>query len=310
MSLVAPLGGGNLTDGVLAPGFAPARASDAHMFFNSVSDGYFATMQTALRAGRDISPDDVREARLVAVINETMARRVYGTASPIGRTFEIGETGDATAPIEVIGVAEDARHNRLDAAVEPMAYLPLGAWGPPTGAASYEIRSARPQAELVREVTAAVAAVSPAIGVQFTTLNAMAEPALARPRMLAVLSAFFGVLALVLAMIGLYGTIAYSVAQRRNEIGLRMALGAGRYRVLRMVTGDAARIVVVGVVLGVLLTIAGTRFLSALLFGVTPTDPATLAVSALALVVTGLAAASLPAWRGASIDPMEALREE
>lgn len=133
---------------------------------------------------------------------------------------------------------------------------------------------------------------------------------LARPRMLAVLSAFFGALALLLTMIGLYGTIAYSVVQRRNEIGVRIALGAGRSRVLRMVTRDAARIVVAGVVFGALLTIAGTRFLSAFLFGVTPTDPATLAAVAVALLVTGLGAASVPAWRGAGLDPMEALRED
>jgi predicted permease len=310
MSLIAPLGGGGLSDVVLAPGFAPANERDAVTYFNGVSDGYFATLHTALRAGRDITPDDVRQGRLVAVINATMARHVFGSASPLGRTFQVGVDPNASLPFEVVGVAEDAKHDRLDDAIAPMAYVPLGAWGPPTGAVSYEIRSTLPQAEVVRDVTGAVTSVIPQIGTRFTTLTEAAEPALARPRMLAVLSGFFGALALVLAMIGLYGTMAYNVVQRRNEIGVRIALGAGRFRVLRMVTGDAARIIMVGVVLGALLTIAATRFLSAFLFGVTATDPATLIASAAALTITGLAAASLPAWRGATIDPMEALREE
>jgi putative ABC transport system permease protein len=310
MSMLAPLGDGGLSDFVLASGFTPASKRDGETFFNGVSEGYFATLHTALRAGRDITPDDVYQRRRVAVINETMARRVFGSPSPLGQSFRTPEGDSASAPLEVVGVVQDAKYGRLDAATAPMAYVPLGAWGPTTGSINYEIRSTRPRAEVVREITNLVTAVSPGIAVRFSTLSEAAEAALTRPRMLAVLSAFFGGLALLLAMIGLYGTIAYSVVQRRNEIAVRIALGAGRSRVLRMVTGDAARIVVVGVVVGVLLTIAATRFLSAFLFGLTATDPATLAASAVALLVTGLGAASAPAWRGARLDPMEVLREE
>ena len=310
MSMLSPLSGGGLSDFILAPGFDPANKSDGEAFFNDVSAGYFATLHTALRAGRDITPDDARQGRRVAVINETMARRVFGSSSPLGRSFQTPEGDGASAPIEVVGVVQDAKRSRLDETTSPMAYVPFGVFGPPPLSISYEIGSTRPQAEIVREVKNIVTAVSPQVMERFSTLSEAAEVSLTRPRMLAVLSAFFGGLALLLAMIGLYGTIAYSVVQRRNEIGVRIALGAGRSRVLRMVTGDAARIVVVGVVFGMLLTIAGTRFLRAFLFGITPTDPATLVAAAAALIVTGLAAASLPAWRGATIDPMEALREE
>ena len=310
MSMLAPLGDGGLRDFILAPGFTPANKEDGIAFFNGVSEGYFATLHTVLRAGRDITPEDVYQRRRVAVINETMARRVFGSSSPLGQSFRTPEGDSASAPLEVVGVVQDAKYGRLDAATAPMAYVPLGAWGPSTGWINYEIRSTRPRAEVVREVTTLVTSANPAIAKRFNTLSEAAEPSLTRPRMLAVLSAFFGGLALLLAMIGLYGTIAYSVAQRRNEIAVRMALGAGRSQVLRMVTGDAARIVVAGVVLGVLLTVAATRFLSAFLFGLTATDPTTLAASAVAFLVTGLGAASLPAWRGARLDPMEALRDE
>jgi putative ABC transport system permease protein len=310
MSMLAPLGDGGLSDFVLAPGFTPANKSDGEAFFNGVSEGYFATLHTALRAGRDITSDDVYQRRRVAVINETMARRVFGSPSPLGQSFRTPEGDSASAPLEVVGVVQDAKYGRLDAATVSMAYVPLGAWGPTTGSINYEVRSTRTRAEVVREVMSLVTAVSPGIAGRFRTLSEAAEASLTRPRMLAVLSAFFGGLALLLAMIGLYGTIAYSVVQRRSEIAVRIALGAGSSRVLRMVTGDAARIVVVGVVLGVLLTIAATRFLSAFLFGLTATDPATLAASGVALLVTGLGAASVPAWRGARLDPMEVLREE
>jgi putative ABC transport system permease protein len=310
MSMLAPLGDGQLSDFIVVPGFAPADKSDGVALFNDVADGYFATLHTALRAGRDITPEDVVQRRRIAVINETLARRVFGTSTPLGRSFRTPEGDSASAPIEVVGVVRDAKYGRLDAAIPSMVYLPLGAWGPSTGSMNYEVRSTRPDAEIMREVKSIVTAESPEIQAQFSTLSQAAEPALVRPRMLALLSGFFGTLALLLAMMGLYGTIAYGVVQRRNEIGIRIALGAGRSRVLRMVTGDAARIVAVGVVLGMLLTVAGTRFLHAFLFGVTATDPATLVASAAALIVTGLAAASVPAWRGATLDPMEALREE
>jgi ABC-type antimicrobial peptide transport system permease subunit len=127
---------------------------------------------------------------------------------------------------------------------------------------------------------------------------------------LAVLSGFFGALALLLAVIGLYGTMAYSVTQRRNEIGIRMALGAGNSRVLGMVVGEAGMLVAAGIVGGTLLALASTRVLAAFLYGVTPTDPATLGISAIMLATIAMAAAAAPAWRAARLDPMTALRED
>jgi putative ABC transport system permease protein len=310
LSMLPPLGAGGLHDDVIATGFEPAGKEDAVVFFNGVSEGYFGTLRTALRSGRDISPEDVNQGRRVAVINETMLRRVFGSVSALGKQFQLPEGDGASAPIEVVGVVQDAKHDRLDETTSAMAFVPHGVIGPPLGTINYEIRSMRPRAEVVREITNVVAVVSPGITERYSTLSEAAEGALTRPRMLAVLSAFFGGLALLLAMIGLHGTMAYSVVQRRNEIGVRIALGAERSGILRMVTADAARIVVAGVVLGVLLTLGGTRFLSAFLFGVTPTDPATLLASALALIITGLGAAAVPAWRGAKLDPIKALREE
>jgi ABC-type antimicrobial peptide transport system permease subunit len=152
--------------------------------------------------------------------------------------------------------------------------------------------------------------VSPAITLDFTTFDAQVARSLARPRLLATLSAFFGGLALLLAVMGLYGTMAYSVARRRNEIGLRMALGAARLGVVRMVAGEAGRMVVLGLLLGTGLAVAATRLVAGFLYGVTPTDPMTLGISALVLALVAIGAGLVPAWRAARVDPMAALRDE
>jgi ABC-type antimicrobial peptide transport system permease subunit len=177
-------------------------------------------------------------------------------------------------------------------------------------ATNYEIRTAGSPAALIPIITSAASAVSPAVTLNFTTLRDQVSSSLSRPRLLATLSGFFGGLALLLATIGLYGTMSYDVTRRRNEIGIRVALGAARHRVLAMVVADAGRLLVLGVAAGLLLAFATTRYMSSFVFGLTPTDPLTLTLAALVLSAAALGAAFIPAWRATRVDPMIALREE
>jgi ABC-type antimicrobial peptide transport system permease subunit len=163
---------------------------------------------------------------------------------------------------------------------------------------------------LIASVANAISEVHPRISVQFTTLEEQVSASLTRPRLLAVLSGFFGAVALLLAMLGLYGTLAYRVTSRRNEIGVRLALGAARTRVVAMVLSEVGRLVIFGVAIGIALTIAATRLLKSFLFGVTATDPTTVVLSAATLAFVAVLAGAIAAWHAARIDPMETLREE
>ncbi|HEY8061326.1 MAG TPA: FtsX-like permease family protein, partial [Gemmatimonadales bacterium] len=309
MAMLTPIGGMGWNDFVIAPGFRPTSRHDSLAYFNHVSDGYFETMGTALTAGRDLNPDDVAQARSVALVNETMARRLFGPGSPIGRTFRT-PVGDSMSPQrEVIGVVQDAKYQRLDEKPLATGYFPYGVGEPAGARVSFQMRvlSAAP---VVSGVKGIAASLSPDISLEFTTLSAQVSESLARPRVLAVLSGFFGALALLLAVIGLYGTMAYSVTQRRNEIGIRMALGAGNWRMVRMVVSEAGILVAAGIVGGTALALASTRVLASFLYGVTPTDPATLGISVVVLATIAMAATAAPAWRAARLDPMTALRED
>jgi putative ABC transport system permease protein len=194
--------------------------------------------------------------------------------------------------------------------MEATAYVPFEQtelWRPSIELA---LRSEGAPKALIPAVTEAMREIHPAIALEFTTLHDQVATSLARPRLLAVLSGFFGALALLLAVIGLYGTMSYSVARRRSEIGIRVALGAARAGILRMVAGEAGVVVAIGVSLGALLALAATRLVAAFLYGVTASDPLTLALSALILAAVAMAAGLVPAWRAADVDPMVALREE
>jgi len=172
------------------------------------------------------------------------------------------------------------------------------------------VRSDLPLSSILSAARDAIVGVSPTIELDATTLSAQVDATLARPRLLATLSSFFGALALVLAVVGLYGTLAYDVARRRNEIGVRMALGAAWRDVMRLVLGDAGRIVAAGIAGGAILSLIGSRFMSSLLYGVAPQDVRTLVGATLVLAGTALVATMLPAWRAARTDPTEALRDE
>jgi predicted permease len=283
---------------------------DALAFFNQVSDGYFATLGTGLVAGRDFVPADQGRPTPVAIVNESMARHFFGQVNPIGRTFSV-QRGDRTgAAMEIVGVVRDAKYQSLTEENQPTVYLPFGAGSDPEKFINLELRSEGSLTALSGAVKDLVASVNPAISLDLTTLQSQVSESLARPRLLATLSGFFGALALLLAVIGLYGTLSYGVARRRNEICIRLALGAGRERVLRMIVSEAGRLVLLGTIAGVLLALATTRFVESFLFGLEATDPATLILSACVLAGVAMAAAFLPAWRASRLDPTEALREE
>jgi putative ABC transport system permease protein len=309
-SFITPVSHMTWNELIEIPGYTPSGPKDAMAFFNQVSDGYFATLRTPLLVGRDVAPTDGPDSPPVAVINEAMAHKFFGTTNPVGHVFHTRVGDSVSAPIQIVGVVATAKYATLTEAARPTAYIPFGQGDGAGAAINYDVRAGGPPASLIPAVKAVAARVDPRIALEFTTLDDQISASLARPRLLATLSGFFGALAMLLAVIGLYGTMSYTVARRRNEIGIRMALGAAAPRVLRMVVGEAGLLVAAGVLGGLVLALASTRYVASFLFGLSPTDPATLAASAAALGAVAMAAALLPAWRAARIDPMDALREE
>jgi predicted permease len=294
-SLLTPISGTSWNDDVVVNGVV----ADEPVWFNGVSDGYMKALGTDLLAGRDFTPQDRAGAAPVVLVNQSLAHRFFGDASPLGKSISKTVHDSVAPPMEIVGVVEDAKYRKLDEPMEATAYVPFE-----------QTELWRPSIELIPAVTEAMREIQPAIALEFTTLHDQLATSLARPRLLAALSGFFGGLALLLAVIGLYGTMSYSVARRRSEIGIRIALGSARTGILRMVAGEAGAVVAIGVALGALLALVATRLVASFLYGVTPSDPVTLALSALILAAVAIAAGLLPAWRAAGVDPMVALREE
>ncbi|MGD8699686.1 MAG: ABC transporter permease [Gemmatimonadales bacterium] len=305
-SLITPISGTSWNDDVVVDG-VPA---DEPVWFNGVSDGYMRTLGTDLLAGRDFTPQDKAAAAPVVLVNQSLAQRFFGEASPLGKSISKSLHDSIGPPMEIVGVVEDAKYRRLDEPTLATVYVPFEqteSWRPSVDLA---LRCEGAPKALIPAVTEVMREIHPAIAVEFTALHDQLATSLARPRLLALLSGFFGGLALLLAVIGLYGTMSYSVARRRSEIGIRIALGSARTGILRMVAGEAGALVAIGVGLGALLALAATRLVAAFLYGVRASDPLTLALSALLLATVAIAAGLVPAWRAAGVDPMITLREE
>jgi predicted permease len=289
-------------------GFTPAMPGDAVVRLNQISDGYFRTLRTPLLAGRDFGPTDVPTSPSVAIVNEALARKFFGVADVVGRTFRVKEGAGLSEPVQIVGVAGNTKWMTLREESQAIVYYALGQ-AQPEGI-SFVLRGEGAASALAPGVKSVLAAADPRFSLTLVPLQQRIDNSIRLPRVLALLSGFFGALALLLAMIGLYGVVSYSVARRRSEIGVRIALGAERTAVIGMVLKDVSRLVAAGVVIGLLFSVAGTRLVKTFLYGVTPTDPSTLALSSLALIGVAIGAGIVPAWRASRLDPVSALREE
>jgi predicted permease len=308
-SLFTPISGMRWNSNIRVDRAEVRPGRESIVFFNALSPGYFETLGTALIAGRDFNDGDTAGSPKVAIVNETTAQKFFGKASPLGHRLRYrGPRGWSDAH-EIVGLVRDAKYRSLREAVPPTAYFPL-TQSEDFGGANFEVRIAGSPGSLVNAIKSVMADVNPGLNLTFLPLSTQIAESLTRERLLATLSGFFGALALLLAAIGLYGVLSYNVARRRNEIGIRMALGAARARVLTMILGEAGWLAGAGLGLGLAGTLAATHLVSAFLYGLNPNDPATLAAAvALLLAVAGIAS-YLPARRAAMLDPMVTLREE
>jgi predicted permease len=290
-------------------GYTPAPDEDVSAHFNSVSPGYFETVGMTLVNGRDIEERDSENAPQAAVINEAMARRYFPGANPLGKVMEITAGPTKGKPIEIVGVVRDAKYNDLRAEVKPMFYISIQQL--PRALRTVEVRAQEPVAALSASVRNALSEVTKDIMIRrAVTLSDQVDRTLAGERLMATLCIFFGALALLLASIGLYGVLSYAVAQRTQEIGVRMALGATGQHVLWLMLRQNLTVVLIGFALGLALALACTRLLSTFLYGLSPTDPLAISLSVLLLILVALVACYLPARRATKVDPMIALRVE
>lgn len=295
--------------GIIVEGQPVTPESPHRAFFNTVTDGYFATLGMPLLGGRDLRPGERGEAAKVIVINETMARRYFGSPeAALGR--HVGFSGPNAKPdMEIIGVTRDARYINLREEARNFAFIPVGLGD--SGQMILHLRTAGPPEALAGEIRAAVAALDRTLAIfEVKTLAAQIDDSITDHRLMAMLTAFFGALATALAALGLYGVLAFTVARRTREIGIRMALGAERGDVVGMVLRQTAILIASGLAAGLAGAAALSRFLESQLYGVKPLDPVTIAAAALVLAASAGLASWLPARRAVRVDPMVALRFE
>ena len=276
-----------------------------------VGPGYFKTLQVPMLAGRDFDARDRVGTPTVAIVNEAFAREFLNGESPVGRRFWVEATpGSPETVYEIVGLVRDTKYGDLREEFQPIAYYAEAQNEGAGAGAQVLIRSRVPQAETIASIKSVLNEVNPAITVSFQDFKPMIEATILRERLMATLSGFFGLLALLLACIGLYGILSYGVASRTNEIGIRMALGARSRDVLWLILREALLLVIVGVAVGLPIIFAVTRLASTLLFGLTPTDPVSLLFAALSMLAVAMVAGYLPSRRATRVDPMVALRCE
>ncbi len=279
--------------------------------FTWVSPGYFETMHIPLITGRDFNQNDTSGSLRVAVVNETFVRHYLGKLNPLGQTLRTGQEPNYPSTVyQIVGVIPDTKYNNLRDATPPMAFAPASQFPAPGPWTVMLIHSNGETAATLSALKTVVAQKHPEIVTVGGDFQRWIRDGMIQEKVMAMLSGFFGVLAALLAMVGLYGVTSYLVVNRRPEIGVRMALGASRWQVVRMVMNDAWGLLVIGVAIGMVLSLIAGRGATSLLFGMKPYDPVTLGAASFLLAAIATLASFLPARRASKLDPMIALRYE
>ena len=313
ISHLTPVGGGGFTPAIeVSTPAGPKRVDpNGDVFGNVISPGWFGTFGTPLRAGRDFTDADRKGAPRVAIVNETFARTLLGDLSPIGRTLTIYPNTPRALQAQIVGVAADAVYSSPREPAPATWYVPIAQFdvpGFPFASARLSVRGNGVPALMTKSVEAAIMAVNPQLMLTFRSLSDQVDASLTRERLLAQLAGFFGVVALLLAGLGLYGVTAYVISTRRIEIGIRLALGAAPQGVVSFVLARVAMMVAAGLVVGVIVSLWTASFVSGLLYRLPPRDPATLIAAVGVLFAVGAIAGWIPARRAARIDPGAVLR--
>jgi len=301
---MVPLTGESWTGHVVIDGIQHQKQT----YFNRISPSFFQTMGARFVVGRDFSLDDSLSSRRVAIVNESFARDLLGGRNPIGATFQMPASPGARPPTyEIVGLVKDTKYVTLREPFEPIAFFAASQEPRPLEYVNIVVQTTL---AVTRVVTEAVRRTEPEAVVFVQPFQAQIADSLVRERLTAMLSGFFGAIAALLAMLGLYGVVAYGVTQRTREIGIRTALGAQRSEVLAVVLRQSTVLTGIGVALGLAAAAVATRYVEGMLFGLSPLDPPTFIAVSLAFPMVAALAAYVPARRAASIDPLLALRSE
>jgi predicted permease len=310
VSSVRLLTGGGTSTGMIAVNDGQMTRIRPTLWLNGTTPGWFQTMGIPLRSGRDFETGDRTGSRPVAIVNETFVRRFMAGEQPIGQSVRLGfEPGTR---YEIVGVVADSVYTTPREGMVATMYVAMAQRKPSEfwPAVLLTVNTAGTGTMVVRDVAEALRRADPAVAFTFGTFTQLVEATVTQERLIALVSAFFGGLALLLAAVGLYGVVAHAVRARQKEIGLRIALGATPAAILRIVFESVGLLIAAGLVLGVAGSLWASRFVEALLFQLAPRDPATFGGAAAVLVAVGVLAAWLPAHRAARIDPVAALRTE
>jgi predicted permease len=284
---------------------------DADVQHNIIGNAYFKVMAIHLVAGRGFGPQDTATSQRVAIISEHVARVLFPAGSPIGRTYSIGDPDAMEKPqqVQVVGIVKDVKVHGVVARDPYIDYLPYSQ--SPWGFGNFQVRYTGQFGAVAREVQQAIHAINPNLPISnVSTLDVQVARSFANQAIIAELSAFFGVVAVFLSCIGLYGLMSYLVGRRTGEIGIRMALGARRPEVAWRIMREIGLWILAGIALGIPVTLAGGRLVQKMLYGLTGTDLSSLLAAIGILIIAGLFAGYLPARRAARVDPAVALRDE
>jgi putative ABC transport system permease protein len=283
-----------------------ARGNEPNAAYYVATPGYFSALRIPFKSGRDFTERDDASGPPVAIISESMARKFYAGENALGQRIQMG---NGSKPAEIVGVVGDVRDQQMESLGRPAVYEPAAQV--PFTAMYFAVRSERDPAALISAVRAAMREQDADLPLdEVGTVDSLVAKSLLVDRFATLLVAVFASLALVLAMVGIYGVLSYAVTQATQEIGIRIALGGQRGHILRMVLRHAGVLIATGFLIGISVALAAGRLLASDLYEVKAEDPATYAAIALILFATSLLACIIPAWRATSVDPMLALRQE